>query len=650
MSRRFLAQLAKQRPRSAPITASCRLFCDHTKMDQSPLPPATRPHYVTEGWNLRHDNWFADVYLKTLVNAKIIIADTEPGDSRGLCSACDDPDTGFLSSRFVRHYAKLNHESCELCRIFHQYGSEFAPHFQRRLEFRRKPDSYSIRDTWGRLNLSVFAGPNSNSTQKSRRDIPLGLPILPAPGSRTHIHLLKTWLHHCDINHDCQPAGKTGRPSRLIDVGNKEYPNQLRLECSPVPPSERYVALSYQWGHPQVHSQFCTYRHNIEQLRNSIDYRALPQTYKDAVDITRSLGIRYVWIDALCIIQKDQEDWQAESSLMEDVYSGAYVRLAAVSSSGTTDGFLNQRQPRPTSTKLWSKSLNTTLHVRQAMDNFAGDVESSMLNKRGWVFQERALSRRTIYFTGNQAYWECGHGIRCETLSRLSNPDSSILGDAHFPDASLSQLRDAKIQFFQKLYRQYSRLIFTVPTDRVVGMAGLEKRLARAYDTPGKFGLLHDFLHRGLLWTRPQDSLDLPIIDRSVPSWSWMGVQGSIEYMNLPFGVVKWNGRIRSPFVESTFDEAKVKLRDLKTPAFDLDLDGVLWVSLDRPRESKGYKGLKGVLVGTRTRDDGVNLAYVLVIAPADSTRGPVDYFRVGVAIVEREEGMDESTREVRVL
>ncbi|KAH6951058.1 hypothetical protein BKA56DRAFT_626064 [Ilyonectria sp. MPI-CAGE-AT-0026] len=94
------------------------------------------------------------------------------------------------------------------------------------------------------------------------------------------------------------------------------------------------------------------------------DMKELPQTFRDAIRVTRELGKRYLWIDAICIIQADKVEWE-------------YI------------------------------------------DQFDADVEEGLLNQRVWVLQERALLRRTIHFTGSQIYWECGRGIRCETLTYM---------------------------------------------------------------------------------------------------------------------------------------------------------------------------------------------------------------------------------------
>ena len=162
--------------------------------------------------------------------------------------------------------------------------------------------------------------------------------------------------------------------------------------------------------------RFCTYVDNIEELKKHIPFNRLPQTFKDAVTATRALNIRYLWIDSLCIIQEDPEDWKIEAARMEEVFTAAYCTIASSSSTSSLDGFLSKRKERAVI------GINTTkgpLYLAEAIDDFHKDVEQGILNTRGWVFQERALSRRTIHFTSTQVYWECGHGVYCETLAHL---------------------------------------------------------------------------------------------------------------------------------------------------------------------------------------------------------------------------------------
>ena len=98
--------------------------------------------------------------------------------------------------------------------------------------------------------------------------------------------------------------------------------------------------MSHCWGQLKEDETFCTYRHNITALRDSIDFDKLPKTFQDTVTVTRGLGERFLWIDSLCIIQEDEDDWKIESK-METVFGSVYCTIAAGSAKDSTEGFLS---------------------------------------------------------------------------------------------------------------------------------------------------------------------------------------------------------------------------------------------------------------------------------------------------------------------
>lgn len=262
----------------------------------------------------------------------------------------------------------------------------------------------------------------------------MGFPVLPHPRSETFYRLLKLWLEDCDTRHpDCRTKLRTTSrksslpdlPTRLIDVGTLKE-TRLRLVATREGPisSHQYVALSHPWGDVQKFPPFSTWRrdgsglgHDIDTFRQAIKYEELPNNFKDAVDCTRALGVRYLWIDSICIIQGKDGDFNDEAKNMEKVFSGAYCVLAASRATNQHDGFLGPRLGRKYITIQHSK--DQPYYVCEPIDHFSRDVIEGSLNQRGWVLQERALARRTIYFAERQTYFECGNGIRCETMASM---------------------------------------------------------------------------------------------------------------------------------------------------------------------------------------------------------------------------------------
>lgn len=246
--------------------------------------------------------------------------------------------------------------------------------------------------------------------------IQLGLPLLPTPGDQVHVQLLRNWLEDCDIeHHDCKISTISRLPKRLLAVGQTEGdPMRLCEGSSPSLTGVKYIALSHRWGDGQ---HFCTTTLNLAQFMQDIEFTDLPKTFQDAVKISRALSIGYLWIDSLCIVQGPGGDFNEQAKLMQDVFSQAYCVLAASSSAGQDDGFLQRREDSPKSLSIPGKD-DAVIHIGRFMDDFNGDVLESQLSRRGWVLQERALARRTIYFTDKQTYWECGMGVRCESMTK----------------------------------------------------------------------------------------------------------------------------------------------------------------------------------------------------------------------------------------
>lgn len=185
-------------------------------------------------------------------------------------------------------------------------------------------------------------------------------------------------------------------PTRLIDVSF--FPalrliNTHALRTEPV----RFAALSYCWGNSMPEEGKTTLA-NLGARQRSIDYETLPKTLRDAIEVTRSLEIPYVWIDALCIVQDSYPDWEREAATMGQVYSNATLTIAAAASDHCDGGFLHAfRQQNP------HRRSNPQPPDSDWIDTFSGNP----LLRRGWTLQERELSSRIIHFTATQALWEC---------------------------------------------------------------------------------------------------------------------------------------------------------------------------------------------------------------------------------------------------
>ena len=173
------------------------------------------------------------------------------------------------------------------------------------------------------------------------------------------VRKVRHWIDNCVKNHKCsiKIRDETFVPTRLVELLG-DAPEKLRLVL-PTAPVE-YVALSYCWGHKTQSTT--TTKENLDLRHRGIDASKLPRTLRDAITMTRALGLQYLWIDALCIVQDDPDDWAAEASRMAGVYSGADIVLAATNTSDCDDGFLH---PRPESVIIKTAKA-PPVHVRRA--------------------------------------------------------------------------------------------------------------------------------------------------------------------------------------------------------------------------------------------------------------------------------------------
>lgn len=495
--------------------------------------------------------------------------------------------------------------------------------------------------------LSIYVDPGPNIPPGAQ----LGLPSLLEQGSVEQFTLLNEWIRVCDSTHDKCRRDNAGdiltMPTRLIEVGEP-----VRLVDSASIKTSPYVALSHCWGPLKDNEKFCTSKRNIEQLKSCIPLHSLPRTFRDTVTITRGLRIKYIWIDSLCIIQDDDDDWERESGKMERVFSDAYCTIGASSGRSSLEGFLADRTPRDY-VQLQTQSAGA-LYVCPAIDDFHRHVELGELNRRGWVLQERALSRRSIYFTSTQVYWECGKGVQCETLARLYNSKAALLGDANFPNSALEYYRDGRQVLIQDLYERYSGLAFTKPSDRPVAILGLQERLARAFRTQAAYGCFAVYFARGILWTRRDDKRMTRIIlpaGRRVPSWSWISKEGPIKYMELKFKEIDWATTVdfENPFTRELAAEPEQSsglgvggelgtLRGLARRIQMTKWEVLNYIIFDE-EGPPDYEDLRCVVIGRDKVENGEDNPkhHALIILQVRSVLGVDIYERVGVASLKPE-------------
>ena len=166
------------------------------------------------------------------------------------------------------------------------------------------------------------------------------------------------------------------------------------------------------------------------------------------------MGVRYLWIDSLCIIQDSTEDWQHESKLMGDVYSNSWCNIAATKARDATDGYFAQR----TLLDVGQCSVETKWdsHPRRryicwVLNIWTNNVDNKPLMLRLCVLQETVLSKRVLHFSNHQMFWECSHLRACETFpsgipDNISNPRTKVSLDPY-------SLRNDPIQYSRRSFK-----------------------------------------------------------------------------------------------------------------------------------------------------------------------------------------------------
>ncbi|KAH8722940.1 heterokaryon incompatibility protein-domain-containing protein, partial [Phaeosphaeriaceae sp. PMI808] len=290
-----------------------------------------------------------------------------------------------------------------------------------------------------------------------------------------------------------------------------------------------YAALSYCWGTTRT---FTTTLASLQARKRGFALTDLPKTCRDAVLVTRALGLSYIWIDSLCIIQDSKKDWEKEAAKMCDVYSNAVVTLAGLDSPNSDTGLFISDEARQT-TKHYTKLLMGFLHADRAPP--PGDDFGGILQTRGWTLQEITLSPRILWFSAWELAWSCRSETACECepiltsqLMRRSATRLTTLARRNEPVEWLTMWRDF-VQIF-------TRRKLTHQTDQLPALTGIATAISERISGRYYAGLWENQLGKNLLWhtdwfVPPADEQApqrLSVPEKYSPTWSWASITGPI--------------------------------------------------------------------------------------------------------------------------
>ncbi|KAF2655382.1 HET-domain-containing protein [Lophiostoma macrostomum CBS 122681] len=326
-------------------------------------------------------------------------------------------------------------------------------------------------------------------------------------------------LNICQQNHysSCNvPKPKELVKARMIDIVDRKV-----IQC---PPDCDYIALSYVWG-------------GVQPVAGALEKKCLPQTIEDAITVTRSLGRRYLWVDALCIDQSPNptpaqlKEKIEQLNMMSTIYGCATLTIVAVSGNNSNAGLPGVSSPRP-------MQVTETLNDRTIFtvpSEISIEIDASLWNTRAWTLQERWLSTRLLYFTENQVGFDCHQASTTEQLDTETHqkhglpvhPTQSIMQMAVKPSSARGEQGsiEGRMEVFGGVLSSYTRRNMTNSGDSLNALLGMLSNFERQL-FPGGFthGLPLQSHPSSLGWIHDRSAK--PERRPMFPSWSWAGWQG----------------------------------------------------------------------------------------------------------------------------
>ncbi|KAJ9656078.1 hypothetical protein H2201_008650 [Coniosporium apollinis] len=370
---------------------------------------------------------------------------------------------------------------------------------------------------------------------------------------------IRLWLDGCEKEHGSTCNGmhfaakhRQAVNLNLIDV----HQGCLVAARSDV----RYFALSYMWGGVQPLQLRIE---NLDRLREKgalwkLQHQ-IPQVIKDAMELVYHLGEQYLWVDALSIVQNDQERKEEQIRQMDVIYSQAVLTIVATS--GTTANASlpgvrkGTRDPIRQSVKVASNLLAYNAHLFSDPPGLDAVLDLTHYETRAWTLQERLLSRRRLYLTDWQTYFQCNRAIYDEsyhgTVPLPLNPryaeegEATIINLSKMASVQLWNVEDlpsweCAFHFYDKLVINYTARNLTKKCDILNALAGISSVLEESWGGAFVGGLPEAVIDLALLWT-PTKPLRRRGIEGVVqgsggsptqlyPSWSWAGWEGPVQH------------------------------------------------------------------------------------------------------------------------
>lgn len=531
-----------------------------------------------------------------------------------LCHSCDDvlrniyyrqnADISGPIHNTCRSFLAAVDEGCPICQELFQQASD-----ETKKELRRNVDTpapslraqHNVADkersvTWyfkdsmdstlGSVSIGIYVSMSLSVYPITGEPAHWGFSSLSTSSGETFTKI-KAWLGRCGKTHaKCRlprdVAGVEWHPTRLIEISpdpdTGENANNLSCrvvepQSEDIPQNLRYVTLSHRWPQDQEGFQILT-TDKLPLWKENLPMAILHQTFRDAFLAARRLGISYIWIDSLCIIQEgdDDADWRKESPMMQKVYSNAELNICA-SKTDQNQGLFSTRNPprhQPLHIQLARREGDTHsghfLIRRESgydfMTTWERAIDDSVLASRGWVFQEQLLSRANLHFGDHEVLFECMEMRACESLGSEQDysmpwtwhglffkqllPKGHVVSQGEWMSSDTpldsadyhhksTQHDDLVHKLWHKLLSQYTSRQLTKSGDRLVALSGVAQQFKTTVSKDNCYiaGLWSNHLATEMLWQvtdrSPGEGLETQKSTRHHLTFSWVSAQGTVR-------------------------------------------------------------------------------------------------------------------------
>lgn len=397
-----------------------------------------------------------------------------------------------------------------------------------------------------------------------------GQGILPDP-KWIDLDIVRGWFSACKNSHQSQ----CGEPPWLkgVEPADPEWFIDVVDDCIVSPPGRGvdYVALSYTWG---LGRNLKNTKAALDELRQPGALRVpkfasqLPETIRNTIDIVRLLGERYLWVDALCIIQDDPTSLGRNLNQMQLIYANSTFCVMAATGCGAEFGLrgLKGLSPeRDLDMRIYNLADGNKLIAKPlSQDPTAGTKYS--YHQRGWTFQEWLFSRRRLVFNHGPLVWQCQCARWQETFKINPEADTQWSRMSRTKESALDP--SPSIWDFMSMASTFNTKALTMQEDAPRAFAGIQAMLHRVHPGGLLYGLSEFFFEISLAWAslysniqRRQGSNAANTLQDGLPSWSWLGWEGDVNFpKDAEFQVMQpWN-----------YHEQKVGFREPVTEWFTM--------------------------------------------------------------------------------